>query len=125
MERTKIQELFRLLVDNLSDDGYAVYTNTPFLDQKEIPGTMRYEGTIEDFFYESTTFGFMVSVFTGFIEAAMLTKINLIVLVPGKETRKKYSKLCGHNNYWEYDILSNDVDYIFDEIMNLMKVKIA
>ncbi len=124
-ETTKSYELFELLTIYLKDLGYSVYTNTPFTDQKEIPGTIRYEETIAEFVQNSTTFDFVISVFTGFIEVAMLTKVNLIVLNPGKETRIRYSKLCEHDNYWEYDILSKDVKHILDEIKNIVRVKIT
>ena len=123
VERKKTSELFKLLAIILKDDGHSVFTNTPFLDQKEIPGTTRYEKTIADFIQDSTTFDFMVSVFTGFMEVAMLTDINLIVLVPGNNVRTNFSKLCCHNNYWEYDIMSDDIQHILEEIVNLMKVK--
>lgn len=121
IELIKSHDLMALLVNRLKDSHYTIYTNTPSSNQKEFPGTLRYEGTLENFVIDSRNFDYIISIFTGFIEVAMQTKSNLIVLSPSEGTRMNYSKLCNHDNYWEYDIVSGDIGQILNDILNIIE----
>ena len=102
------------------DEGYAVYTNTPFIEQKELTGTKRFEGDILTLIKGISAFDLVVSVHTGFMEVVMYTDCNLVVLCfSGRNNRKRMAKSLGHDNYWEIDALKNSPEEVADRIMEV------
>ncbi|MBE6520547.1 MAG: SEL1-like repeat protein [Thermoplasmata archaeon] len=101
--------------------GYLVFTNTPFPDQKELPGTMRYEGDIVTTVAQATSFDLIVTVFTGFMETVMYSKANLVVLSYAREnSRKRMARSLGRDNYWELNLLENKTSVLASKVTRIM-----
>ena len=108
------------LAERLLGRGYEVYTNTPFPEQEELPGTKRYEGDIVTFMNAASGFDLVVTVFTGFMEVAMYADCNLVVLRYSDDNSRRYmAKGLGRRNYWEYNVLDEEPEALASRIMEM------
>ncbi len=119
-ERRNSMETMRGLAEAFLERGCVVYTNTPFEDQQELPGTKRYEGDMIATMAAAPGFDLVVSVFTGFMEAMIHTDCNLVVLsYTEKDTRKPFARNMGHDNYWELNVVDNDPEDLVSRISDI------
>ncbi|MBR4225468.1 MAG: hypothetical protein IKR86_01535 [Candidatus Methanomethylophilaceae archaeon] len=116
-ERRNAMEVMTGLSRELLKRGCAVYTNTPFPEQEELPGTKRFEGDIIALLNGISGFDLVVTVFTGFMEVVMYTECNLVVLrYSDKNTRKKMARMLGRSNYWEFNVLTTPPDALVSQV---------
>jgi len=101
--------------------GYLVFSNTPFPDQKELPGTMRYEGDIVTTVAQASSFDLIVTVFTGFMETVMYSKANLVVLSYSRDnSRRRMARSLGRDNYWELNLLEYKTSVLASKVTRIM-----
>ncbi len=121
-EKQKAFDIMFELSRRFLKKGCVVYTNTPFQDQMEVPGTRRYEADMVSFTKSAQSFDLVVSVFTGFMEAVLHTDTNLVVLTFNKQiTRKTMAVKFGRTNYREVNILENDTKAVVTRVMRIFK----
>jgi len=115
--------LFRKIVHKLNSKGVTVYTNSINDTQPALPDTIVFRHTITDLTSVCRQFKHIVTIFTGFMEAMILTECNLSVISPDDGvSRKQMAKASGHVNYWEYYLDRNDLERLADEIVdNIMQ----
>jgi len=119
-ERESCAEVMLGLAKKFSRRGYLVFTNTPFPDQVELPGTKRYEGDITTTISQASSFDLVVTIFTGFMETVIYSDCNLLVLrYSDSNSRKWLASSLGRKNYWEINVLSDKPKTIVSKIIEL------
>ena len=119
----ELTEPYRLLFDTVSRKlasiGYTVYTNAPFDNQALLPESRRLDMSMRQLIPAIESFDFVITTFTGFMEAVMPTGVNLVVVCPCNESRNSMAFECRRTNYWEYTV-SEDTDTLAVEICDLV-----
>ncbi len=120
-EKNNTYETMRGLARRFLKRRYDVYTNTPFPEQKELPGTKRYEGDIVALANSAVSFDLVVTVFTGFMEVVMYTDCNLVVLnYSDTNSRMSMAKSLHRKNYWEFNVVNNKPRVLVSKISSVL-----
>jgi len=119
-ERDNVYGVMGQLTERFLEKGCRVYTNTPSDNQEALPGTERYRGDMITTMAGISGFDMVITAFTGFMEAMMHTRCNLVVLsYSDKDSRRPFSESLGHDNYWEFNVLENDPSSLVSRIIDI------
>ncbi|MBR4504172.1 MAG: hypothetical protein IKP20_04275 [Candidatus Methanomethylophilaceae archaeon] len=120
VERDRDDRIMRALARLLLKEGFEVYTNAPFPDQKLLLHTKRYSASVEQMVHGIFEFDLVVTVFTGFMEALIPTGCNLVVLgYSNGDTRGSMASRFGSGSYWEFNVLEDKPIRI---VMKVLKI---
>ena len=111
--------LFEKIAQKLRSEGVTVYTNSINAAQQALPETEVFRHTISDLVSVCRQFKHIVTIFSGFMEALILTECNLTVVTPVEtESRKQMAEVNARDNYWEYCLDLNNVEGLAKNIVD-------
>ncbi len=121
-EKDRDARIMKALARFLNGEGFDVYTNAPFPDQKPLRFTKRYAASVEQMVYEACEFDLVVSVFTGFMETLIPTGCNMVVLsYASNDTRTTMAERFNPENYWEFNVMTEEPINIVRKILRVAR----